>query len=625
MILKETRLRAGKLKFLHLFIRPLVEPLLRRLLRPVRRRLRHLQAAESAPRHPFVSVLLLLTLAASLLPGPARAIASPSPNTGATTNTLPPQDVLDAERESGYLPLPPYIQPAKLSALDKKLLAAMEDYNVVGLAAAAFQGDKLLWSRGYGWADLRSQREVTPDTIFRAASISKMVTATALMQLYEQGKFQLDDDISRYLGYPVRNPNHPDTIITFRQLLTHTSSIVDSGEYDRLVEEDPERLKSIDLKDLLTADGAAFSPTTFAAYAPGQQFSYSNLGTGIVGSLVEVLSGERFETYCSKKIFRPLALDASFDPANIKNWQNIGVLYRPDKYSALFQPKRNDFQGIKPAPLPITAPPGSALGWSPAGGVHFSIRDLSRFMLTHMNGGAYQQTRLLKKDTVDLMDELHWFGSGMDNFYRQKGLNIHVTDDLVPGRRLWGHSAEAYGLIGDAYFDPSSKFGIAFLINGGDYTSSDPYYAVENRVAKIIYEELSPKSPPAEQRLRGKTGSAILTVNGRKIIMPQPAAAKKSQSGSAILFIPEISAADGLGAKLESAREGTALTYTLGKSTVTLTVGKTEMEVNGKKIPLLSATLYNRWPYHGAATRTGPGAAFHDGYCLLACMIKKNA
>ncbi|HWR41262.1 MAG TPA: serine hydrolase [Patescibacteria group bacterium] len=497
-----------------------------------------------------------------------------------------------ADTEQAGLELPAYPAATTRSPLDQKLLSIMKDAHLAGLSAAAFQGDKILWTRGYGWADLRSQRPVTENTIFRAASISKMFTATALLQLYEQGKFQLDDDISRYLGYPVRNPSYPDEKITFRQLLTHTSSITDNGEYNQLVENDPEQLKIVTLRELLTPDGSAFTPATFADYPPGTQFRYSNLGTGIVGSLVEALSGERFESYCRNHIFRPLSLDAGFDPADVDRWQNIAVLYRPTADLSHFLPMRDDFQGQKPTPLQIDAARGSALGWSPAGGVHISISDLSRFMLAHMNGGAFQNVRLLKKETVDLMDQLHWSGNGMDGFYRQKGLQIHVTDDLVPGRRLSGHSAEAYGLIGDAYFDSDSRFGIAFLINGGEYKDSAPFYAVENRIAKTLFDELAPKSKPVPQTLRANNGSTTLSLNNRKIIMPQPAALFKTKAGST-LFIPALSAADAFRARMDNTGSGQTLTYSLGKNTAVITAGKAELAVNGKKIPLPQAPYFS--------------------------------
>ncbi len=487
------------------------------------------------------------------------------------------------EPPPGYFALQPYKQPAKPTALDKRLLAAMEAHKVVGLSAAVFKDNKLIWSGGYGWADLNTGREVTADTLFRAASISKMVTATALMQLYDQGKFDLDDDIGSYLGYPVRNPYYPAANITFRQLLTHTSSITDSGMYNSIVENNPELLQTIDIKDLLVPGGRYYTQATFAGYAPGSEFSYSNFGTGIVGSLVEKISGLPFDTYCARYIFKPLSMDAGFEPANIKNWQNIAVLYRPSANLTSFRPTRDNYNGIKPAPTAITAPLGSALGRSPAGGLRSSSTDLAKFMQAHMNGGVYKRTRILTADTADLMHSMQWFGNSMDGFYKQKGLNFHITDDLVPGRRLLGHSGEAYGLSGDAYYDPESNLGIVFMVNGANLINANPFYSVENTIAKTLFDAFAPKGKSSAKLIKTKDNAAFVTVNNRKIALGVPAAVMKAGK-TQLLFLPAIAAADALATGIE--QTGNTVTFTSGQNKATLTAGQPAMTVNDKTILL---------------------------------------
>jgi CubicO group peptidase (beta-lactamase class C family) len=464
----------------------------------------------------------------------------------------------------------------------------MEKNRIVGLTAAVFRDNEVVWSSGYGWADLKSPRENTPDTIFRVASISKMVVGTALMQLYEQGKFSLDEDISKYLGYQVRNPVFPDARITFRHLLTHTSSIVDSGSYARMMEECPEVLREISLKDMLLPGGKYYSPNSFANYAPGAGFSYSNFGTGIAGSLVEAIAGMPLDKYCTQNIFGPLKMDASFEPADIANWQKIGILYRSDDGYSSFWPTRDNY-AVKPECTVISAPLGSALGRGPAGGVRANVLDLSKFMIAHMNGGGYGKTRILKKDTANLMHSMQWFGDGLDGFYKQKGLNFHITDQLIPGQRLVGHSAEAHGLSGDAYFDPDTKFGMVFLINGGRYIDANPFYSVENQVAQVLYTEFAPKQVDKPREIKGKANSTLLVVNHRKIILPVPAAVIRSKlntNKAKLFFVPEISAADALKAGIELISKDDTLTYTSGQNKVVLSVGKAVMQVNGREITL---------------------------------------
>jgi CubicO group peptidase (beta-lactamase class C family) len=285
--------------------------------------------------------------------------------------------------------------------LDNKILAAIWRNNIVGLSAAIFQDSRIIWSKGYGYADLRTGRKATPETVYRIASISKTITATALMQLFDHEKFLLDDDISLYLGYAVRNPQFSHDKITLRQLLTHTSSIIDEGTYNQLVEETPQLLKEIDIREFLVPGCKYYSTKNFANYPPGTEFTYSNLEYNLIGSLVEVLSGERFDKYTIRHIFAPLQMDASFDPGDIKNWKNFAVLYKFDKSKGTFVPTKDDYRDKKPQKLVVTAPLGSALGWSPTGAARMNVIDLAKFIMAHTNGGDYNHVRILAKNTAD--------------------------------------------------------------------------------------------------------------------------------------------------------------------------------------------------------------------------------
>ncbi|MBP2634899.1 MAG: dap [Firmicutes bacterium] len=501
----------------------------------------------------------------------------------ALTLSLPSAWANQTEPQPGYYILPPYKLPAKSSPLDKQLLKIMETYKIVGLSAAIFNDNKLIWKGGYGWANLEATLPVTPGTIFRAASLSKMVTATALMQLYDQGKFALDDDISLYLGYQVRNPLYPDDKITFRHLLTHTSSILDDGAYAAILET-PSQLFETAVKELLVPDGAYYDPATFGDYAPGSQFSYSNFGTGIVGALVEKLSGLSFDQYCTRYIFKPLAMDASFEPATIKNWQNIAVLYRPDTDLASFRPTKDNYQGQKP--LPPEPHPLGTLAHSPAGGLRVNATDFAKFIQAHMNGGVYSGTRILKNDTADLMHNMHWAGFGLSGFYRQKGLNFHITDDLVPGKRLVGHAGEAYGLVSDAYYNPVSKQGIVFFLNGADLSAeSNPYHPVETDIATALFSAFPAKDSKKATQLTAKAGAKFIMVNDRKIFLQTPVQFTKIGK-SQYLFLPPLAAADVLNATLEQTVN--SVTFTSGPNQVTLTSGQTAMQVNGKTMRLQS-------------------------------------
>ena len=119
------------------------------------------------------------------------------------------------------------IQPDNL---DDYIISKMNYYNIPGLAACIVKDGEIYWTGTYGYANIEDSVEVSDSTLFILASVSKTITGVALMQLWEKGLFQLDDDVNNYLPFEVHNPNHPDSIITFRMLLTHTSSINDNWD-----------------------------------------------------------------------------------------------------------------------------------------------------------------------------------------------------------------------------------------------------------------------------------------------------------------------------------------------------------------------------------------------------------
>ncbi len=120
-----------------------------------------------------------------------------------------------------------WLAPNSSPEIDAFIRERMATYSIAGVAACVVKDDRMVWSNTYGFADLELQIPMNLDWVQNICSISKTFATTALMQLWEQGRFQLDDDVSDYMSFPVRNPSHPDIPITFRLLLTHQSSIRD--------------------------------------------------------------------------------------------------------------------------------------------------------------------------------------------------------------------------------------------------------------------------------------------------------------------------------------------------------------------------------------------------------------
>ena len=361
--------------------------------------------------------------------------------------------------------------------LETEIQETVDKLNVVGLSISVIENNKISYSQGFGYADIDKSIKTDTNTIYRIASISKSITASAIMKLYEEGKFKLDDDINDYLnGFEVRNPNFPDEKITFRMLLTHTSSIIDGDTYSTIY----------DIQD-------------FGDYKPGDQFEYSHYGYKLLATLIEQISNQEFEDFVQENIFKPLNMKASFNPNKFEDVDNIAVLYGIDEdgnyYERLNDKKRIEDNIVisstvrdKDGKIPL----GNAFKYSPMGGLRTSPNELAKFMIMLSNKGLYNGTRVLKKDTVELMEQIHWYGDALNGLYKCKGLGLHITDDLIEGSRLIGHTGEAYGLLSNMFYDENRKFGYIMMLNGNNYKfGDDGFTKVEKEIAKIIEKNFS--------------------------------------------------------------------------------------------------------------------------------------
>jgi CubicO group peptidase (beta-lactamase class C family) len=310
----------------------------------------------------------------------------------------------------------------------------LEELGVPGLSAAVVREGDLLGTPVAGVADTATRRPVTPDTVFTWASVSKTVTATALMQLHEQGCFRLDDDITEYLGYPVRVPSFPDEPITFRQLLCHTSGIRDSRLYDELyvAGDSPIGLGEF-IRAYLAPDGRYYDPRkNFRKKRPGTVVEYTNIGAGAIGHLVEVLGGVPFEQYVTDHVFRPLGMTStSFRLA--------------------------DLDGAEIA-LPGGTGPLQGFPTFPDGTLRTSPAHLARFLLAVMNGGSYRGTQILQPATVRMML------TNQTPLDRSQGLIWHTQ--RFAKMTLWGHSGDDPGVSSNMYFHPETGVGVLLVANG---------------------------------------------------------------------------------------------------------------------------------------------------------------
>jgi CubicO group peptidase (beta-lactamase class C family) len=339
-----------------------------------------------------------------------------------------------------------------------------------GQVSYAFQAGRRFIGHG-GLPD----KPVGPDTLFRIASISKMMTTLGLMRLVEDGKVNLDADVSGVLGFTLRNPHFPGELITLRHLLTHTASLRDDAGYSWGAD--------VALKDVI--DTKMFATNA----GPGAYFTYCNLGWGIIGTVMERVTGERFDRLMRRLLIEPLGLQAGYLPSELPPaaLANLATLYRKRTVDTeVWDPAgpwiaQADDYSVTPPPLVDRYVIGTnATPFSPTGGLRISARDMGVVMRMLMGHGP----RLLKPSTLELMFSRQWTydgrnGDTSDGLFHCWGLgNEQFPDDagtrLVEGGGFpaVGHLGDAYGLMSVFAFDRKRRNGMIVLVGG---TSTDPF------------------------------------------------------------------------------------------------------------------------------------------------------
>jgi CubicO group peptidase (beta-lactamase class C family) len=333
-------------------------------------------------------------------------------------------------------------QPLDASgALDDYVATEMRIGQMPGLAVVLVRGTTVLLARGYGYADVEGGVPATADTLFQLASVSKTVTATALMQLEEQGAFALDDDVNGKLGWSARSPYFPDASVTYRMVLDHSASIHDGPQVDDYVVADADSPIPLDtfMQGYLTPDGGYYGPKHWnATQPPGAVYEYSNAGAALAGDLAERISGQNLQDYCQAHVFGPLGMtETSWFLAGLDR-SHIAVPYT-------FDPDA----GIAPGPY---------LGWPtyPDGQLRTSANQLARFLMAYIGQGSYAGAQILKAATVAEMIREQFPGSGEGLFWEAWDLDSY---------HLVGHDGLYTGMSSSMWYDPTSGAGFVMLVN----------------------------------------------------------------------------------------------------------------------------------------------------------------
>jgi CubicO group peptidase (beta-lactamase class C family) len=323
--------------------------------------------------------------------------------------------------------------------LDRAVVRLMSTAHIPGVSVALLKRGRLVWSKGYGWADIARRRAVTSATIFMLASISKTVTATAVLQAVQDGYFALDDDVSGIVGFEVRNPRYPGRKITVRMLLEHTSSIRDTtAVWDELYSrgDSPISLRDF-LVGYLTPGGAYWHRSNFYSSAPGKEYHYTSPGVDLAAQCVAASTGMPFDEWCRRRVFEPLGMTHTGwflrdVPAGL-----VAVPYE-------WRPTARRYEQFPQYCYPDY----------PCGQLRTTATQLARFLSAWARGGELDGRRILESSLVR-------------EALRVGRPQINASQGLIwyhSGERF-GHSGGDYGVSTDMYYDPGQDVGVIVLAN----------------------------------------------------------------------------------------------------------------------------------------------------------------
>ncbi len=330
-----------------------------------------------------------------------------------------------------------------IKSLDERVIAFMNKHALSGMVVGVVQAGKPVYAKGFGLAEAKSKKPVTTDTVFRIASISKTFTAIAVMQLWEQGKFKLDDPVNHYLKtYQVLHPDPAAPPVTIRHMLTHTSGIGEMRDTsdliksmllsDRMEKEFKERIPPLDeyFNGLLVPD-----------VYPDKKWAYANNAYATLGQLIEDISGKPFPQYMIEHVFEPLGMMHSDFQLTERVRDELAQGYTLKK-GFLTTVDYLEFPGLA------------------AGSVLSNVKDMSLYMAALMNGGSNEHGKVLNPETIKKM---------MTPFYQEDphlaamGLGFFLED--LDGHSAAWHGGALQGFNSALWVAPEDKLGVFVSAN----------------------------------------------------------------------------------------------------------------------------------------------------------------
>lgn len=361
--------------------------------------------------------------------------------------------------------------------LDGLLPLQLKRDDIAGATVAVVKDGKLLFAKGYGYADVEKKKTVSAqETLFRPGSVSKLFTWTAVMQLFEQGKLDLDRDVNEYLDYKI--PDAFGKPITLKNILTHTPGF-------------EEQIKNLIITDTAKPDLGQYVKTHIPGriYPPGTVPAYSNYATAVAGYIVERVSGKPFDEYVNENIFKPLKMERS----------------------TMTQPLPQHLAGLMSNGYRVgsgDAQPFEMVTAYPAGSLSSTATDMAQFMLAHLQDGRLGDAQILKPETARLM---HSRLFALDD--AMNGMCYGFYEESRNGQRIIGHGGDTVYFHSDLHLLLDQKIG--FFVSYNSLGRGDS--PGRTNLWEAFLDRYYPYTPPAASSATAKddanaaSGSYILS------------------------------------------------------------------------------------------------------------------
>ena len=388
----------------------------------------------------------------------------------------------------------------------------MQSHLIPGLSISAVKDNSIVWEKYFGYSNIENNFLVNENTMFILSSISKTITSTAIMKLFEQDLFMLDDDIDSYLPFSVNHPDYPLMPITFKMLLSHTSGIKDNWSVMPYYSGDSPLELSYYLNEYFNPGGEFYNANSnFTNSAPGTNYIYSNIGIALVGLLVEEISNQSFNDFCIENIFEPLGMNNTYwFLSDIENLDQVAMPYQitGGNGDTCFEIGCGVYDESNPCFCDAACVDygdccldyddvcgengtGSSMnnleqyenyGYSdfPSGQLRTSSNSLAKFMSFFINDGIYNGERILSEQTVDIIKTIHY-----PNVNSNQGLAWYYKNSN--NRLLFGHNGGDIGSSTEMFISFEDNVGVVLLTNTSNY---DALIQIENAVFDYIVESV---------------------------------------------------------------------------------------------------------------------------------------